>query len=227
MDTRVIFNFLKDLEANNSLDWMKANKKVYENAKAEYEILIQELINGISSFDNSVKNLIPKDLIWRLNRDTRFSNDKSPYNPSFRAHISIAGRNPIPAGYYLNIKPGKIFLGGGLFVPQFPEATKLVRDFIVKNEKELEKIIGQKTFAENFEIVGEKLKNIPKDYDKEHKFAEYLKHKSWDIEYYVQDKVFLDTDKFIKLSVEMFKYMKPFNDYLNTALKNFKMPERK
>jgi uncharacterized protein (TIGR02453 family) len=227
MDTKVIFNFLKDLEANNSLDWMKANKNIYEQAKMECETLIQELINRISLFDNSVKNLVPKDLIWRLNRDTRFSNNKSPYNPSFRAHISTAGRNPIPAGYYLNIKTGNVFLGGGLFVSQFPEATRLVRDYIVKNEKGLTKILEEETFAKNFEIVGEKLKNVPKEYNKEYKYAEYLKHKSWDIEYYIQDKVFLDADKFIKLSVEMFKCMKPFNDYLNKALKDFKMPERK
>jgi uncharacterized protein (TIGR02453 family) len=193
----------------------------------ECETLIQELINRIGLFDNSVKNLIPKDLIWRLNRDTRFSNDKSPYNPSFRAHISIAERNPIPAGYYLHTKPGNIFLGGGLFVSQFPEATKLVRDYMVKNEKGLTKIVEEKTFSENFEIAGEKLKNVPKEYDREHKYAEYLKHKSWAIEYHIQDKVFLDTDKFVKLSVEIFKYMRPFNEYLNKALQDFKMPERK
>ncbi|MDR2904559.1 MAG: DUF2461 domain-containing protein [Helicobacteraceae bacterium] len=227
MDTRVIFNFLKDLSANNSFDWMKANKNMYDQAKLECEMLVQELINKINLFDNSVKDLIPKNLIWMLNRDARFSNDKSPYNPSFRAHISIAGRNPIPAGYYLNIKPNNIFLGGGLFASQFPEATKLVRDYIVQNEKGFTKIIEERTFAENFEIVGEKLKNVPKEYEKEHKYAEYLKHKSWDIEYHVQDKIFLDANKFIELSVEMFKYMKPFNDYLNKALKDFKIPERK
>jgi uncharacterized protein (TIGR02453 family) len=206
---------------------MKSNKTIYEQAKTECELLIQELINGISLFDNSVRNLIPKDLMWRLNRDTRFSHDKSPYNPSFRAHISTAKRNPIPAGYYLNIKPGNIFLGGGLFVSQFSEATKLVRDYIVKNEKGLTQIIEEKTFVKNFEIVGEKLKNVPKEYDKEHKYAEYLKHKSWDIEYQIQDKVFFDADNFIELSIEIYKYMKPFNDYLNKALKYFKMPERK
>ena len=127
----------------------------------------------------------------------------------------------------MNIKPGNIFLGGGLFVPQFPDATRLVRDYIVKNEKGLTKIIEEKTFAENFEISGEKLKNVPSGYDKDYKYAEYLKHKSWDIEYHIQDKIFFDVDKFIKLSVEMFQYMKPFNDYLNKALKDFKMPERK
>ena len=227
MDTKVIFNFLQDLNDKNSLDWMKTNKNYYEQAKNEFEKLLREFIDKISEYDNSVKHLNPKDLIFRLNRDTRFSNDKSPYNPSFRAHISSAGRTPIPAGYYMNIKPGKIFLGGGLFVSQFPEATKMVRDFIVKNEKEFSKIIEENTFSGNFEIVGEKLKNVPKEYDKEHKLAEYLKHKAWDIEYYIKDNVFLSADKFIKLSVEIFKYMKPFNDFLNKALKNFKIPERK
>jgi uncharacterized protein (TIGR02453 family) len=227
MDTKIIYNFLQDLNDNNSLDWMKINKSYCEQAKNEFEKLLQEFIDKISIYDGSVKHLIPKDLIFRLNRDTRFGNDKSPYNPSFRAHICSAGRTPIPAGYYLNIRPGKIFLGGGLFVAQFPEATKKVRDFIVKNEKEFTKIIEEKTFSNNFEIVGEKLKNVPKEYDKEHKYSEYLKHKAWDIEYYINDNVFLNADNFIKLSVEMFQYMKPFNDFLNKVLKDFKMPERK
>jgi uncharacterized protein (TIGR02453 family) len=227
METKTILDFLNNLSVNNSVDWMRGNKKSYELAKTECEALIQELINGISSFDDSVRNLIPKDLIWRLNRDTRFSHDKSPYNPSFRAHISIAGKNPLPCGYYLHIKPGNIFLGGGLSVFQFPEATKLVRDYIVKNEKGLAKIIEEEVFGEHFKIFGEKLKNVPGGYDKDHKYAEYLKHKSWTIEYHVQDKVFLDAAQFMELSVKIFQYMKPFSDYLNRALKDFKMPERK
>jgi uncharacterized protein (TIGR02453 family) len=226
MGTKIILDFLNGLSKNNSLDWMKNNKKYYEQAKTECEMLIQKLIDNISLFDSSVSDLLPKNLMFRLNRDTRFSNDKSPYNPSFRTHISPAGRTPIPAGYYLNIKPGNIFLGGGLFVAQFPEATKSVRDFIVKNEKELTEIIEEKSFSSNFAITGEKLKNVPKEYDKEHKYAEYLKHKAWDIEYYIKDDVFLNADEFVALSVEIFKYMKPFNDFLNEALKDFKLPER-
>jgi uncharacterized protein (TIGR02453 family) len=227
MDTKLIYTFLQDLQQNNSLDWMKSNKKYYEQAKSECESLIQELIAHISVFDHSVVDLLPKDLIFRLNRDTRFSHDKSPYNASFRAHISSAGRTPIPAGYYLNIRPENIFLGGGLFASQFPDATKRVRDFIVSHEKDLTKIIEEKSFSSNFEIVGEKLKNVPKDYDKQHKYAELLKHKAWDIEYSIKDEVFLQADKFVKLSAEMFQYMKPFNDFLHKALNGFKMPERK
>lgn len=65
----------------------------------------QQLIYGIGEFDNSVLHNIPKELTFKLVRDTRFSHDKSPYNPSFRAHISSMGKLPIPVGYYIMIKP--------------------------------------------------------------------------------------------------------------------------
>ena len=227
MNTKLILDFLKELEKNNSLEWMKSNKEKYETAKTEFENLIQLLIDKISVSDKSIENIRPKDLVFRLNRDTRFSYDKSPYNPSFRAHISKAGRFPIPAGYFLNIKPNNIFLGGGLFVSQFPDATKKVRDEIVTESEEFKEIIDNPNFANNFTIVGEKLKNVPKEYDKEHLFAEYLKHKAWDIEYPVTDSDFENSEKFISLAVEKFIFMKPFNEFLNRPLVDFKMPERK
>lgn len=227
VNTNFILDFLKSLEKNNSLAWMKANKKEYETAKSEFEKLIQELINGIGIYDSSIIGLQPSKLIFRMNRDTRFSKEKSPYNPSFKAHISQAERFPIPAGYYLNIKPNHIFLGGGLFVSQFPEATKMVRDKIMNESDAFLKIIENADFTKNFVIVGEKLKNVPKEYDKNHALAEYLKHKAWDIEYFVEDTEFANSEKFIELAVEKFKYMKPFNDFLNDSLVDFKIPERK
>ena len=227
MDTKIIYNFLHDLNANNSLDWMKDNKKYYEQAKNECENLIVELMNGIKAFDKSIKILPPKDLMFRLNKDTRFSNDKSPYNPLFRAHISKGGKLPIPVGYFISIRPNNTFLGGGLFAAMFADATKSIREYIIKNETGFMEIIRQKEFKDNFVIEGEKLKNVPKEYDKEHQLAEYLKYKSWYIEYKIKDSIFLEPEKFIKTSVEIFEYMKPFNDFINGALKDFKMPERK
>ena len=113
MNNKVILEFLTRLQEHNSLEWMQDNKKFYQEAKGEFESLIGEMILRISAFDDSVAWLSPKDLVFRLNRDTRFSKDKSPYNPSFRAHISAAGRLPIPAGYFICIKPGASILGGG------------------------------------------------------------------------------------------------------------------
>lgn len=133
---------------------MKTNKKYYEQAKSECEDLVMELMNGIKTFDNSIKILPPKDLMFRLNKDTRFSIDKSPYNPSFRVHISKGGKLPVPVGYFVHIKPNYTFLGGGLFATMFADATKSIRDYILKREKEFIEIIEAKEFKNIFVIEG-------------------------------------------------------------------------
>jgi uncharacterized protein (TIGR02453 family) len=227
METKIIYNFLQKLIDNNSMDWMKSNKNFYNQAKNEFDNLIIEIVNGIRKFDNSIILLPPKDYMFKLNRDTRFSHDKSPYNPSFRAHISKAGKNPIPVGYFIKIQPSNTFLGGGLFASMFTDATKSIRDYMQKNDKKFIEIIETKNFRENFTIDGEKLKKVPIGYNSEHKLAEYIKYKSWYLEYKVKDNVVLNKNDFIKASFEIFELMKPFNDYLNKALKDFKIPERR
>lgn len=227
MDNRMILEFLAALRENNSLDWMAANKELYKDAKAQFAELVQALITRLSEADTSIAHLNAKDLIFRLNRDTRFSHDKSPYNPSFRAHISSGGRMPIPAGYYINVAPGNIFLGGGLFATQFPEATAKVRDYIVGHGNELQGILEAPAFSAQYQLLGEKLKNVPRRYPADHPQAEYLKHKSWDVEYHMDNAIFEDADSFIRLAVKRFLLMRPFNDFLNVALGGFKMPERK
>lgn len=188
---------------------------------------MQELICGIGKFDPSVLHNIPKELTFKLVRDTRFSHDKSPYNPSFRAHISSMGKLPIPVGYYIMIKPnGGTFLGGGLFADMFSNATAMVRDYISANPEEFASIINNPEFKKYFVVKGTALKNVPAGYDKENPQAEFLKFKSWYLEYFVSDEEILNSEQFVQKAIEIFKVMKPFNDYLNKALKDFKMPTR-
>lgn len=224
MNTKIILNYLSELSLNNDRDWYHAHKKEYKEANEQFEKLIQELIYGIGAFDPSVLNNISKELTFKLVRDTRFSHDKSPYNPSFRAHISSMGKLPIPVGYYLMIKPnGGTFLGGGLFADMFTNATAMVRDHISKHPDEWNDVISSTEFKKYFTVKGTALKNVPSGYDKEHPQAEYLKYKSWYLEYKLTDEEVCDSDAFLRKSVEIFKAMKPFNDYLNMALKEFKM----
>ena len=225
MDNALVLAFLEELRQNNSLDWMHANKARYQQAKEGFEDFLQQLIFRIARFDASVAQLQPRELVFRLNRDTRFAKDKSPYNPAFRAHISPGGRTPFPAGYYLCIKPGASFLGGGVFATQFPEATRLVRDHIAAHPEGLEAILHSEAFREHFEVSGEKLKNVPAGYDKAHPLAEYLKHKSWDIEVPLSDGQFLAPDV-LEHCAETFRMMKPLNDYLNEAVGDFELPKR-
>ena len=221
-----IFEYLSDLAQNNNRDWYHAHKERYQQAKAEFEHLIGELIGAIAEFDDSVAHNMPKDLTFKLVRDTRFSRDKSPYNPTFRAHISSAGKAPIPVGYYLLLAPGnRSFVGGGLFASVFKDATAMVRDYMVTHGEAFEAIVNDKAFAERFTVKGEALVKVPRGYDAAHPQAEYLKNKSWYLEYPVSDEQALDAG-FIKQAAQVFRQMKPFNDYLNEALKDFKMPPR-
>lgn len=227
MGMETVIDYLSGLKENNNRQWYHEHKTEYKAANAEFEEVLQDLIVGIGEFDRSILHNVPRELTFKLVRDTRFSHDKSPYNPSFRAHIASKGKLPIPVGYYIMIKPGGgTFLGGGLFADMFKDATTMIRDYISANPEEWDQIINDDTFQKYFTVGGTALKNVPKGYDKEHPQAEYLKNKSWYVEYFIQDEKLRDTKKFIDLAVEVFKAMKPFNDYLNRALAGFTMPER-
>ena len=227
MDTHKILTYLEHLSENNNWEWYHAHKQEYKEANEEFEALIQELIVGIGAFDTSVLHNVPKDLTFKLVRDTRFSHDKSPYNPAFRAHISAKGKLPVPVGYYLMIRPGNAsFLGGGLFADMFKDATSMVRNFIAENGREWEEILQAPDFQKAFTVQGTSLKNVPAGFDKEHPQAAYLKFKSWYLEYPVSDEDVMAGEAFVRQAVKTFELMKPFNDYLNRALDGFSMPAR-
>ncbi len=227
MNTQVILDYLTALSLNNNREFYHANKEEYKKANAEFEGLLQALMLEIGTFDSSVLHHNPKDLTFKIVRDTRFSHDKSPYNPAFRAHISAKGKLPVPVGYYIMIKPGnESFLGGGLFADMFKDATKMIRDYIVQNGEEWERIIHEPEFEQHFKVQGTALKNVPAGYDKEHPQAEYLKYKSWYLEYPIKDEELKDADAFPAKAAEYFRLMKPLNDYLNKALADFQMPTR-
>ena len=227
MNTQMILDYLTELSANNNREWYHAHKAEYQAANGQFEELIQALILRIGEFDGSILGHAPRELTFKLVRDTRFSHDKSPYNPAFRAHISSMGKLPIPVGYYLMLKPGgQSFLGGGLFADMFKDATRMVRDYISKHGSEWEAIITAPSFQEHFTVGGSALKNVPAGYEKDHPQAEYLKYKSWYLEYPIQDKDLVDSNLFLAKASDIFLVMKPFNDYLNSALIGFKMPAR-
>ena len=216
MNTQLIIDYLSELSMNNNREWYHAHKEYYKNANAEFENLLQTLMLEIGKFDSSILQSAPKDLTFKLVRDTRFSHDKSPYNPAFRAHISSKGKLPVPVGYYIMIKPdNQSFLGGGLFADMFKDATTMIRDYIARHGGEWERIIHEPEFEKYFTVRGTALKNVPAGYEKEHPQAEYLKFKSWYLEYPLKDEEVKDAERFLAEAAKLFQIMKPFNDYLN------------
>lgn len=227
INTNIILDYLSELENNNTREWYLTHREERKSAEFEFEKLIQELIFEIGKFDESILFNEPRKLTFKLVKDTRFSKDKTPYNPSFRAHISAKGKSPIPVGYFIYIKPnGESFLGGGLFADMFSNATTMIRDYISQNPSELYAIINKKPFKDNFNLLGTKLKNVPRGYDKENPMSEYLKYKSWFLEYHVGDNEIMKPNDFIEMAGNIFHLMVPFNTYLNHALEGFVMPAR-
>lgn len=222
-----IMGFLQNLQANNNREWFHEHKQERMEATEEFHKLINEIILEIQSFDSAIPMMDAKDLTFKMVRDTRFSNDKSPYNPSFRAHIAPHGKLPIPVGYFINLQPnGNSMIGGGLFADMFKDATEMIRQEIDVHGDELERLLHEKQFTDHFVLLGTKLKNVPKNYPKDHPYGDYLKYKSWFVEYHYEDQDLIDEQVFIKKTIELCKSMKTFNDFLNKALVNFKMPQR-
>lgn len=222
-----ILTYLGNLEQNNNREWFHTHKTEYQDAVAQFEELIEGLMMELGKDDSRILQFKPSELTFKIMRDTRFSHDKSPYNPAFRCHISPGGKLPVPVGDFLFISPGgRSFLGGGLFADMFKDATKMVRDYISAHPEQLRRILEDSQFKKHFTIDGSALKNVPKGYDPENPMAQYLKYKSWYIEDYFKDELLEDTDAFIEYAVERFRMMRPFNQFLNEALKGFQMPER-
>jgi len=183
-----ILNFLKQLQENNHKDWMTENKSVYQEAKKVFEEIVEKIIQEITTFDKDIADLSPKKCIFRLNRDIRFSKDKTPYKTNFGASMQKNGKKSPFSGYYLHIQPEhKSFLAAGIYMPT-SDVLKKVRQEIDYNLQEFEEIITDTTFKKYFEeIRGEKLKSNPRGYKIDNPAIEFLKMKSFTIIHNLSD----------------------------------------
>lgn len=212
-----ILDFLSELSQHNTREWMNENKKYYQANKKEFEKVVMEMIKGIAVFDPEIVDLTPKDCMFRINRDIRFSKDKSPYKTNFGAAITPGGKkSPLPT-YYLHIQPGNSFLAGGVYMPQ-PEALGKIRQEVDYNAAELKKILDEKGFANVWgPVTGNELKTAPKGYPKDHPNIELLRKKSFVVMRTLSDAEVVDGD-FVSQAVSNYEILYPFNQYLSVAI---------
>lgn len=214
----VIFEFLKELTVNNNKEWFQENKPKYQQAKKEFESYVNELIAIVHAIDPTVGHPHAKDCIFRIFRDVRFSKDKTPYKNNFGAYVAHGGRKSPYGGYYLHIEPDNSFIGGGIYCPQ-PNVLKAVRESIVEYPDDYKKIIEDKSFKKVFpEIWGDRLKTAPKGFPKDDPNIDLIKLKSYTLITALSDKQIGSKNIENKIS-EVFKIMKPYNDFLNSAIK--------
>lgn len=213
--------FLRDLKKNNNKPWFDKNRKVYETAKADFLSFVQSVIDQYGKKDPSIQNLIAKNCIFRINRDIRFSKDKSPYKTNFGASINKDGRKAMSAaGYYFHLDPGGSFAGGGIYMPM-PDALKKVRQEIDYNYADFKKIINSKKFKSLYGDLNKSadysLVRVPKGYDSENPAAEYLKLKSF-ISMIEIKNTDLSSKELVKKTVDAFATLRPLIEFINKSL---------
>jgi uncharacterized protein (TIGR02453 family) len=213
--------FLKQLAKNNNKEWFDINRKKYEAAKADYVQSVQKIIDEFSKTDATLSSVEAKKCMFRINRDIRFSKDKSPYKINMGASINAGGKISFNAGYYLHIQPGESFVGGGVYQPM-PDVLKKVRQEVDYNFDEFSKIINSKKFKAIYKNGLSKggemsLSRPPKGYDENNPAIEYLKLKSFIAMTPLTDEQITDK-KFVSTVVKAFEALHPMILFLNKAL---------
>ena len=217
MDVSVIFQFLKDLAANNNREWFQGHKDEYLKAQKEFEELLTAIIARISLFDESIVGIQAKDCTYRIYRDTRFSSDKTPYKIHLGGYINARGKKSEHCGYYVHIEPDNCMLAGGSWCLE-PKVLKAVRQSIVDEVDEFRSIVEAADFKAAFPVIGEThLKTLPKGFPKDFPYPDYSRPKDYSVCHTVPDDFFRD-ENWLDRTAEIFELMKPFNDFVNYTI---------
>jgi uncharacterized protein (TIGR02453 family) len=212
--------FLDDLKANNNRDWFLENKKRYEAVKNDYQQLVADLLDAMKPMDPSLEMLEVKNCTFRINRDIRFSKDKTPYKSHLGIWLSSGAKGLNRSGYYIHLEKGASFIAGGLYCPE-AEDLKKMRKEIAYFYDDLEAILDDKNFKKEFKDFdrNEKntLKNPPRGYEKEHPAIEFLKLKSFESSQRIDISAASKKD-FVTVMSKKLIALKPLNDFINRAL---------
>lgn len=212
--------FLDDLKANNNREWFLENKKRYEAFKKDYQQLVADFLDSMKPMDPSLEMLEVKNCTFRINRDIRFSKDKSPYKSHLGVWLSSGAKGQNRSGYYIHLEKGASFIAGGLYCPEAADLKKMRKEIAYFHD-DLEAILDEKHFKKEFKDFdrNEKntLKNPPRGYEKEHPAIEFLKLKSFESSQRIDISEVTKKD-FVATMSKKLSALKPLNDFINRAL---------
>ena len=226
-----ILDFLTELSLNNNREWFAEHKEWYQKCYARFVDFSAEYIRRLSQFDPSLSVLQPKDCIWRIYRDVRFSHDKRPYKEWFGCfpatgvpgQIKTFGKKSMRGGYYVHIQPGQCMFAGGIWDPG-KELLDALRKEIEANYEEVEAIMAspqwRKYFTDDFDPYWGMLKKVPAGFDPDFKHPEWLKHKTYTFSTPLTDEQVCLPD-FIDRITDIASAAKPMNDFLNYTFEEY------
>lgn len=210
-----VFSFLEDLKENNHREWFQNNKTRYQE---QYNYALQfadELLIRMKQID-TIETISGKKSLFRINKDIRFSKDKSPYKTNIGGALTRATKY-LRGGYYFHIEPGNCFLGGGFWAPS-PEDLKHIRLQIAADPEPLQQILSSKEFIATFgQLEGEQLKSAPKGFRKDHPAIDLINYKQFLLIKKLTDEE-VQSKQYLETVVSTFQAMRPFFNYMSEIL---------
>ncbi|MBU1010807.1 MAG: DUF2461 domain-containing protein [Bacteroidetes bacterium] len=215
--TKEVLQFLEALAQNNNREWFEKNRNRYESARNEAIDLAEKIIGNLALTNPGYGSLDPRKCIFRIYRDVRFSQDKSPYKTHIGMFFNAGGKTAVRSGYYVHIEPGKSFIGGGVYGPPAPE-LKALRQEIYFHSAEFRAIIDNTQFRAVFgDLMEEKLSRPPKGFPADFNEIELLKYKHYVVGHDLND-VQVSDPGLVDRIMHTFNTMRAFNEFLNRAL---------
>ena len=217
--TAEYLKFFRGLKKNNSKTWFDANKEWYETeVKQPFTAFVEEMIARIGAEDSAL-NISAKETIFRLNRDIRFSKDKTPYKTHMAANISAGGRkNHQEPGFYLQFGPDMMRIGGGAYMLENENLYK-VRRALIKNLEAFEALLKDKSFKQKYgSLQGEQNKALPAEFKEYASKQPVIANKQF---YYMAE---LEAESILKKNLPDFLMQyyhsgKAMNNFLKRAMK--------
>ena len=236
MDQKKILEFLRQVMANNNREWFQQHKGEYDAARAEFERGVQQAMERIVTFDPEIAHLQVKDCTYRFYRDTRFSQDKSPYKNHFGAYINAKGKKALRGGYYIHLGPDHCLLAvGNYWLPT--NILTSCRNEMMGNEEEWLKCVENKAFRKYFSEKNEsrewaeswdspqgfgltKLKSCPSGFPRDYAHVNYLRLKDY-CAWHAVPESFFEGDGWLDEMERIFRAAKPMMDFVNAVIDDY------
>ncbi|WP_448700388.1 DUF2461 domain-containing protein [Mucilaginibacter sp. AW1-3] len=209
------FGFLNELKQNNNREWFAAHKDEFQKEQLNLEAFADALLQKMNMHD-VIETPSGKKSLYRIYRDTRFSNNKTPYKTHWSGSFKRATKYR-RGGYYFHLEPGSSFVAGGFFGPN-PQDLKLIRNDIAFDASPLRAILNSGPFVAAFKTLhGEQVKTAPKGFAADHEAIDLLRYKQFLLMRHFTDDEVLSTD-FLAKADETYQNMRPFFDYMSEVL---------
>jgi uncharacterized protein (TIGR02453 family) len=204
LDVRTALRFLRGLRDNNDRSWFAANRGVYdETIKPQWEAFVAGLLIRGGSFDERLLHVDPRRCIFRMYRDTRFSNDKSPYKPHLSAFLSPRGWRGTTPGFYVQVRPaGESLFAAGIYVPEKP-VLLAIRERLADGDADFTRILTSKRLAPYLPVDTDPLKVMPRGYDRDHPRAAWIRARRFMVRKTFSDKAAESDDLFALMRTAM------------------------